>query len=199
MSGLFFNRIQEQYYDAQSYDIEIVRSRRRSKAIEIKPGGRIIVRVPLLTTEASARRFVEQHSGWIEKHLAKIQAAERIRVDRLTDEELDELVKKAKEIIPERVAYYAPLIGVDYGRITIRNQRTRWGSCSAKGNLNFNCLLMLTPPEVIDSVVVHELCHRLEMNHSRAFYAQVLRVFPEYKKWDKWLKANGNAIMKRNP
>ena len=84
-----------------------------------------------------------------------------------------------------------------YGRITIRNQRTRWGSCSVKGNLNFNCLLMLTPPQVLDSVVVHELCHRKEMNHSPAFYEHVLRVFPEYRKWDKWLKENGAAIMAR--
>jgi len=179
------------------YDIEIVRSRRRSKAIEIKPDGCIIVRVPLLTTTASARRFVEQHSEWIDKHMAKLQAVAQTPVDYLTEEEIKALVKQAKKYIPERVAYYAPLIGVDYGRISIRRQHTRWGSCSSKGNLNFNCLLMLTPPEVIDSVVVHELCHRLEMNHSKAFYAHVYRVFPEYKRWDKWLKTNGNAIMRR--
>ena len=99
--------------------------------------------------------------------------------------------------IPERVAYYAPIAGVSYGRITIRNQKSRWGSCSAKGNLNFNCLLMLTPPEVIDSVVVHELCHRKEMNHSRRFYDEVLRVYPDYHIWNKWLKENGAAIMRR--
>ncbi|MBR4241372.1 MAG: M48 family metallopeptidase, partial [Eubacterium sp.] len=74
---------------------------------------------------------------------------------------------------------------------------TKWGSCSSKGNLNFNCLLMLTPPEVIDSVVVHELCHRKEMNHSKRFYDEVLRVYPDYKKWNKWLKDNGSAIMNR--
>ena len=97
------------------------------------------------------------------------------------------------------MAYYAPQIGVDYGRITIRCQRTRWGSCSAKGNLNFNCLLMLAPPEVLDSVVVHELCHRREMNHSPRFYALVLRVFPDYHRWDRWLKDNGPALMARIP
>ena len=99
------------------------------------------------------------------------------------------------KVIPERVKYYAPQIGVRCGRITIRNQKTRWGSCSAKGNLNFNCLLMLTPPEVIDSVVVHELCHLKEMNHSKKFYDEILRVYPDYKKWDKWLKQNGSGIM----
>jgi len=95
------------------------------------------------------------------------------------------------------VKFYASQIGVTYGHITIRNQRTRWGSYSAKGNLNFNCLLMLTPTEVIDSVVVHELCHRKEMNHSDCFYAEVLRVFPDYWKWHGRLKEHGEAIMRR--
>lgn len=112
-------------------------------------------------------------------------------------QEIQELADQAVKVIPQRVAYYAPKIGVDYGRITIRNQKTRWGSCSANGNLNFNCLLMLTPSEVIDSVVVHELCHRKEMNHSDRFYAEVLRVFPDYWKWNRWLKENGGQLMQR--
>ena len=90
-------------------------------------------------------------------------------------------------------------VGVTYGRITIRNQRTRWGSCSAKGNLNFNCLLMKAPPEVLDYVVVHELCHRLEMNHSPRFWAQVERVLPDYKVSRKWLREHGNELMDLNP
>lgn len=114
---------------------------------------------------------------------------------KLTFDEIRQLAAQAVEVIPARVRHFAPLIGVTYGRITIRNQRTKWGSCSSNGNLNFNCLLMLTPPEVIDSVVVHELCHRKEMNHSEKFYAEVAKVFPEYKKWDKWLKENGKTLM----
>ena len=108
-----------------------------------------------------------------------------------------ELAEKALRTIPERVAYYAPKIGVSYGRISIRAQKTKWGSCSAEGNLNFNYLLMLAPPEVLDSVVVHELCHRKEMNHSPRFYTEVLRVFPEYKKHCRWLKDNGNVLHQR--
>ena len=115
----------------------------------------------------------------------------------LSAAEIRELADRALAVIPERVAYYAPKVGVTYGRTTIRNQRTRWGSCSSKGNLNFNCLLMLTPPEALDSVVVHELCHLKEMNHSKRFYAEVLRVFPDYWKWDKWLKDNGPALIRR--
>ena len=112
-------------------------------------------------------------------------------------DEIRRLANEALRVIPERVKYYAGLLGVNYGRITIRNQRSKWGSCSAKGNLNFNCLLMLTPPEVLDSVVVHELCHRFEMNHSDRFYAHVLSVFPNYYECSKWLRDNGDVIMGR--
>jgi predicted metal-dependent hydrolase len=110
---------------------------------------------------------------------------------------IEELAEQAKRTIPARVAHYAAMLGVEYGRITIRTQKTRWGSCSSKGNLNFNCLLMLAPPEVLDSVVVHELCHRKHMNHSAAFYAEIARVMPDYKARHAWLKQNGNALMNR--
>jgi predicted metal-dependent hydrolase len=86
---------------------------------------------------------------------------------------------------------------VSYGRITIRNQKTRWGSCSGKGNLNFNCLLMLAPPEVLDYVVVHELCHRREMNHSPRFWALVEQVLPDWRQRRQWLKTHGDALMRR--
>lgn len=103
----------------------------------------------------------------------------------------------AKKVIPEKVAYYARLMNVTYGRISIRKQKTRWGSCSNKGNLNFNCLLMMMPPEVLDYVIVHELSHRLEMNHSKRFWAQVEKVIPDYKTQKTWLKEHGIEIMIR--
>ena len=116
---------------------------------------------------------------------------------KLTEAEIDELKAKAAEVISARVAYFAGVVGVEYGRITIRCQKTRWGSCSSKGNLNFNCLLMLAPPEVLDSVVVHELCHLKEMNHSKAFYDEVLRAYPNYKQDHQWLKEHGSELMSR--
>ena len=177
-------------------ELEIIRSNRKSLGAEIKQG-KLIIRAPIQATNEDINTFMLKNKKWIETHLAESQAREKVKESyhRLTDEEIQALVNKALEVIPERVKYYAPLIGVTYGRITIRNQRSKWGSCSSKGNLNFNCLLMLTPPEVIDSVVVHELCHRKEMNHSDKFYAEVLRVFPDYWKWDQWLKENGDILM----
>ncbi len=176
----------------------VIRSKRKTISLELRPDG-LLVRAPRFATKWQIDRFVKDHELWIEKHREKLEKRQRALkdVDRLSDEDLKELAKKAKEVIPERVAHYAPLVGVTYGRITIRNQKTRWGSCSAKGNLNFNCLLMLTPPEVIDSVVVHELCHRLQMNHSDRFYREVRRVYPEYDKWNRWLKKNGRSILDR--
>ena len=100
----------------------------------------------------------------------------------------------AKEYFPARVAYYEKIIGVTHNEIRIRDQKTRWGSCSSKGNLNFNWRLMLAPPRVLDYVVVHELCHRKEMNHSKAFWNAVEMVLPDYKELRKWLRDNGNSL-----
>ena len=181
-------------------DYQIIRSKRKTMAAEIKEG-RLIVRAPLWAGDRAIARFVQQHQGWIDKHMEKARRLqeERQNQPRLTGDQLKELAAQAAKTIPERVAFYAPLVGVSYGRITIRNQRTRWGSCSSKGNLNFNCLLMLAPREVLDSVVVHELCHRRVPGHSSRFYEEVLRVFPEYRKWDKWLKENGSRLMAMLP
>ena len=177
-------------------EYEVIRSRRKTISAQVRQG-RIIVRAPLRTTGAEIRQFLEKHRGWLEKHVAQSQALEKAKdsVHRLTKAEIAQLKKQARKMISERAAYYAPLIGVTYGRISIRCQKTRWGSCSAKGNLNFNCLLMLAPAGVIDSIVVHELCHRKEMNHSQRFYAEVLRVLPEYRQHQKWLKEHGEMIL----
>ena len=118
-------------------------------------------------------------------------------IPKVTKEDIRALADSAVRVIPERVRYYAPMIGVTYGRITIRNQRTRWGSCSSIGNLNFNCLLMLTPVEIQDYVIVHELCHRIEMNHSKRFWQLVESAMPDYKARRKWLKDEGKYILMR--
>ncbi|MCI6059573.1 MAG: M48 family metallopeptidase [Dorea sp.] len=180
-------------------DIEytMIRSDRKTIGLEVKPDGQVIVRAPRRLSESEIRGFVQKHRAWILKHQKMVneRVEKRREIRKLTKQEIQKLADQAVEVIPKRVAYYAPKVGVTYGRITIRNQKTRWGSCSSKGNLNFNCLLMLTPPEVLDSVVVHELCHRKEMNHSKQFYEEVLRVYPDYWKWNRWLKENGSFLL----
>ena len=172
----------------------VIRSRRKTISMEIGRDG-LTVRAPLKMSQKDIDKFISDHKRWIEKHKAKIESAGN--AVSLTEEELRLLTERAKAYIPQRVQLYAKLMNVSYGRISIRTQKSRWGSCSSKKNLNFNCLLMLTPIEVIDSVVVHELSHLRQMNHSKEFYEEIYSVFPDYDKWNKWLKENGNAIIAR--
>lgn len=182
------------------YDIEIIRSNRKRVSLEIRPDLRILLRAPYEMTPGEIQGFILSRERWLEEHL-EMARKRREELDSLprkpewTREEIQAFAKEAAEVIPERVRYFAPIVGVDYGRITIRHQKTRWGSCSGRGNLNFNCMLVKTPPEVMDYVVVHELCHRREMNHSPRFWAEVEKVLPEYKKARSWLKKNGGAII----
>ncbi len=182
------------------WPLNIIYSARKSISIELKPDG-ILVRAPKGMSRREINAFLNEKRSWIEKHLELMQGRQSVleQLPPFTMDEIRELADKALIVIPEKVKKYAPIVGVTYGRITIRNQRSRWGSCSGKGNLNFNCLLMLFPDDVVDSVVVHELCHRKHMNHSTEFYAEVERVLPEYRKCQKWLKENGGLYISRLP
>ena len=186
--------------EGESRALPVIRSRRRTLSLEAK-NGQVLIRAPLRMSEATIRTFLETRKDWI---LTQLHAQERQRAQAeaqgvLSAEELSALMERAKRVFPDRVAFYAAKMGLRFGRISIRCQRTRWGSCSAKGNLSFNCLLLLAPEGVLDSVVVHELCHLDHMDHSRAFYKEVLRYFPDY--WEKtaWLKQNGGALLLRVP
>ena len=181
-------------------NIQVIKSDRKSLSLEIKRDGQVILRAPSWITDAEIQHFVRQKSGWIRKHLAKVQTSPVPEIhpsELMTKEDLQKLAERAAKEIPPRVAHFAPLIGVTYGRITIRNQKSRWGSCSSKGNLNFNCLLMLTPRDIVDYVVVHELCHLKEMNHSKQFWAEVERILPDYRQREKWLKEHGPQLVRR--
>ena len=178
------------------YKMKIIKSNRRTMSATIKDGI-VVVRAPLRIADKEIIRFLQEHESWILKNLAKYQEMEKQMGEPLKLEEIKELAEKALKEIPPIVKYYAEIIGVSYGRITVRNQTTKWGSCTAKGNLNFNCLLMLAPREVLESVIVHELCHRKYMDHSKRFYDEILKVFPDYHKWDKWLKDNGGILINR--
>ena len=171
----------------------LIRSDRKTIGIQITPEGNVIVRAPRGLSDTQIDRFVQSKREWIEAHLSQVPASQ----GKFTRTEIEALAQKALAVIPQRVRHFAPIVGVTYGNITIRNQRSRWGSCSGKGNLNFNCLLMLTPDHCVDYVVVHELCHRLEMNHSPKFWEQVERVLPDYRRSREWLKEHEKELIGR--
>ena len=176
--------------------IRIIRSKRKTVALEIRPDLSVLVRAPYWMADWQIRKFVDEKSDWLYAHLREMEQKQKLEAARpkaapLTPGELQVLADEALRVIPERVRFYAPVVGVTYGRITIRNQRTRWGSCSAKGNLNFNWKLVLMPEEILDYVVVHELAHRLQMNHSTEFWDEVEKILPDYRKRRQWLKENG--------
>ena len=161
-------------------NITVIRTKRKTISIKVNNDLTVTVRAPIFTSDKEIGEILKSKEKWISKRIEQIKREneELSKIDYFTAEEISKLADKALNYIPGRVKYYADIIGVTYGKITIRNQKTRWGSCSSKGNLNFNCLLMLMPPEVIDYVVVHELCHRKQMNHSKAFWKEVEKILP---------------------
>jgi len=183
------------------FNITVKRSKRKTISLEVQPDGDVILRAPSLMKDKDIQDFLEKHEDWLIYHVeqAKKKTAAREQVTPLTQNEIHELTNLIKIYLSEKLPHYASQLGVDFGTITLRMQKTRWGSCSSKGNLNFNILLGLCPEEVRDYVICHELCHRLEMNHSPAFWAHVQKVCPEYKKHRQWLKTHGDAIMSRRP
>ena len=183
------------------FQVNILRSSRKTIAVQVSGPDTVTVRAPSRMPQYAIRQFIDQHRQWIDDHLQKAQVrqAERGALVPFTQAEIEELARRAARDLPPRIQRFAALVGVDYGRVTIRCQRTRWGSCSEKGNLNFNCLLMLCPEYVIDYVVAHELCHRKEMNHSPRFWAEVARVLPGYQRARDWLKQEGPKLTDRLP
>ena len=179
--------------------VTVIRSNRKTVAIQVNSDLSVTVRATRSVSEKDIEEILKKKEAWISKHIEKIkETKERVEAEpteKLTREKVIALAEEALKVIPERVEYFAKVIGVTYGKITVRNQKTRWGSCSSKGNLNFNCLLMLAPPEVLDYVVVHELCHRKQMNHSKAFWLEVEKVLPNYKEVRKWLKEEGSQMI----
>lgn len=176
----------------------LVRSSRKTLAVQIRADGTVIARAPLRMPKDRILCFLSEKASWIRMQQGRMQEREkmrqqaRIHLDAAQEKELRE---RAKSVLAQRTAYFARQIGVTYGRITVRDQKTRWGSCSQTGNLNFNFRLILAPSEVLDYVVVHELCHRRQMNHSAQFWQEVAQVLPDYRKRKAWLTENGWRLM----
>lgn len=214
---------------------KIIRSKRKTLALVVKPDGSLIVRAPLRASEKMIREFVEKNRQWIETHQAKaldalppskhyvpgemflflgtgyvLEIVKTQKEDLLLENtfKLAESAqsraplaferwyhKQAKAILQERVDLYARQHNFQYKRIGITSARTRWGSCSASGSLNFSWRLILAPLEVVDYVVVHELVHTVIHNHSRQFWQRVELIMPEYRERRTWLRKNGAPLL----
>ncbi|MBQ6153230.1 MAG: M48 family metallopeptidase [Ruminococcus sp.] len=179
-------------------DFTLIRSKRKTISLQVK-GDEIVVRAPMRASQKAIIAFVDSHRDWIEKQKKKEEEKNKrlSAVQPLSQEEVKALALAAKEYFPPVIRRYASMMHIEYGKVTIRCQKSRWGSCSTKKNLNFNCLLMLAPEEVRESVVVHELCHLKEMNHSHRFYEEVYRYCPDYDRLNVWLRENGPCILQR--
>ncbi len=176
--------------------IQIICSKRKTISIEIKHDLRIIVRAPEKMKKSDIEKFISAKIPWIETHIKSVEAKLE-PIQPYKDSEIELLAERAKAVIPKKVEAFARLLSVPYVRITIRHQVSRWGSCSSRSNLNFNCLLMLCPDEVINYVIIHELCHIKHMNHSKEFWSLVELYCPNYRIQRKWLKDEGAKLTRR--
>lgn len=174
---------------------KIIRSQRRTLALQLLPDGTLLIRCPQKMPEQEALRFVKEKQDWIQKHMDRLPPPQ----PPLTQQQLYELARQAQTDLPPRLEKYAAALQVRFGKVTIRAQHSLWGSCSSKGNLSYNCLIMLMPEEVRDYIVVHELCHLLEFNHSKRFWALVESVIPNYRQHLAWLKENGSSLLSKLP
>ena len=177
--------------DIEDIRIEVIKSKRRTMGLEIQRDGKVIVRVPVRTTKKEIESFIDEHRTWICNKLKLVRKRNLDAIpigapspDKITPKELDNI----KNAFAERVRYYCEIMNVTVGRITIRNQKTRWGSCSSKGNVNFNYKLYYMPQELMDYVIIHELSHRRYMNHSSEFWNEVEKYCPDYMKCREQLK-----------
>ena len=186
-----------------SFPYTIIYSKRKTIAIQIKVDGSVILRAPERCPRKILEEFLEEKTDWVIKKRTEMEKYQRkmsetaASCQKLSEEEKKQMKEEAKAYFSGMVRKYADLMAVSYGKVTVREQKTRWGSCSAVGNLSFNWRLMLAPEFVRESVVVHELAHRKEMNHSARFYREISKILPDYERAAKWLKEHGRELWLR--
>ncbi len=167
---------------------ELIRSRRKTLALEITGDCRVLVRAPMALSKARIDAFVESHAGWIAKHLEQRRQQAASAPPPPTAEDIRALKARAWAVLPGKVAYWSEKMGVVSTELKITTARKRYGSCSGRNSLCFSCFLMDCPEAAIDLVVVHELCHIREKNHGPGFYALLAQYLPDYKERKKLLK-----------
>ena len=169
---------------------ELIRSRRRTLALEVTADGRLLVRAPLRCAQGRIDAFVTAHDAWIERHLKLQREKAAHRPPAPTAAEIEALKARARAELPEKIARWSEKMGVAPTGFKVTAARKRYGSCSAKNSLCFSCFLMNCPEEAVELVVVHELCHTREKNHGPGFYALLERYLPDWRERKKLLSMN---------
>ena len=178
--------------DELDFEYSIVRSDRSTLSIEVKRDGSVVVRAPHRASVREIEKFLSEKSAWVERHSQRAKNRDsRYNYSSYTELEIQQLKKIAREVILPLVEKYKREVGVEPTSVRINRAETRFGSCSAKNTLNFSCFLMLYPIAAVEYVVVHELCHIKEHNHSRSFYREIERVLPDYRERIKLLREAG--------
>ena len=167
-----------------------VRSRRRSIALQVTEEGFLVVRAPRMISQRDIFRFVEEKRLWIERKVREAALRARSAPPPPSPEEEKRLKVLARDAFIERACLYAEKMGVRFEKIRLGSARTRWGSCGPRGTLSFNWKLIQAPTEVLDYVVIHELAHLVEHNHSPRFWAKVAEHCPDFRTAKRWLKEN---------
>ena len=167
---------------------ELIRSERKTLALEITREGRVVVRAPRRLAKARIDAFVESHTDWIARHVERQRQRMADAPPPPTEGGIAALKERARAVLPGKVAHWSAVMGVVPTGLKITAARKRYGSCSGKNSLCFSCFLMLCPEEAVDLVVVHELCHIREKNHGPRFYALLEHYLPDYRERKKLLR-----------
>lgn len=173
--------------------IMLEKSKRKLLAITLTEDGILSIKAPLRVSDREIEKFLNQKRFWIYKQAKRIQEEQKNRVVR-SEQEIRRLKEEARKVLTEKTDYYKQFLNVEYQKIRIGDQKTRWGSCSSSGTISYNWRLILMPEKIVDYVVVHELCHMIEMNHSKRFWEQVEAILPDYQARRNWLKENGKFV-----
>ena len=171
----------------------------KSAGFRVTPDGRVELRVPLRTSQQMIDDVIRRYRPKMEEMARRQQkAAEEFgEIPPLDNDSLHRYAEQTCRLLNERLGVFAAQLGVTYNRVCVKTLVSRWGSCSGKGNLNFNSLLCLLPPQVADYIMIHELCHLKQHNHSPAFWAEVAQAMPDYRQSVRWLKRYGGVLIEQ--
>jgi predicted metal-dependent hydrolase len=177
---------------SQEINYKIIKTKRAKRlSISVHSDLSVVATMPKWMPKIYAEKFLKEKSDWIIKKINYLSKLKDSKIIKISKTDYKEKRKEAEELVNKKVLELNKFYNFKFNKITIRNQKTRWGSCSSKGNLNFNYKLIYLSEKQIDYIIVHELCHLKEMNHSQKFWNLVAKVFPDHKEIRKDLKKEG--------